>query len=116
MLEPLALYISKDTEAPAQALDVKDEVIGGDPNPFFIEECEEGPDNPRVLVRTKRVISKKAKDIDRQEYLDTMEVDYINPDLELTLQEQDDFNYATLISATDDVPIINCFQNKEESI
>ena len=40
----------------------------------------------------------------------------ITGDLELTLQEQDDFNYATLISATDDVPIINCFQNKEESI
>ena len=115
-LPELYVYISKDIEAPAQILDVKDEVIGGDPNPFFIEECEEGPDNPRILVRTKRVVSKKAKDIDMREYLDTMEVDYINPDLELTPQEQDDFNYETLISTTDDAPIINYSQNKEENV
>ena len=35
-----------------------------------------------------------------------MEVDYINPDLELTLQEQDDFNYMTLTYTDNDVPII----------
>ena len=62
---------------------------------FIVIPCyneEEGPDNPRILVRTKRVVSKKAKDIDMREYLDTMEVDYINPDLELTPEEQDDFS------------------------